>query len=101
MTETLRSPDECASMAELRQQIDALDRELVEKLALRSRFIDRAVALKQAEGLPANIPARVEEVVARVRDNAGVSGLDPDLVERLWRQLIDWSIERESRHLGR
>ncbi len=100
MTDMLRKPEDCGSMAELRQQIDALDGDLVAKLALRSRYIDRAVALKQAEGLPANIPARVEDVVARVRDNAHASGLDPDLVERLWRQLIDWSIERESQHLG-
>ena len=100
MTDPLRNPEDCGSMTELRQQIDALDRVLVAKLALRSRYIDRAVALKQAEGLPANIPARVEDVVARVRANADAEGLDPDLVERLWRDLIDWSIARESRHLG-
>jgi len=99
MTDPLRKPDECGSMAELRQQIDALDRDLVAKFALRSRYIDRAVVLKQAEGLPANIPARVEDVVARVRANAEAEGLDPDLIERLWRDLIDWSIARESRHL--
>ena len=68
-------------------------------LALRSRYIDRAVDLKRAEGLPANIPARVEQVVARVRDSADAQALDPDLVERLWRTLIDWSIERERRNL--
>ncbi|MHA3978931.1 chorismate mutase [Halovulum sp. GXIMD14794] len=100
MTETLRKPEDCGSMAELRQQIDALDRDLVARLALRSRYIDRAVALKQAEGLPANIPARVEEVVTRVRANAEAEGLDADLVERLWRDLIDWSIARESVRLG-
>lgn len=100
MTETLRKPEDCGSMAELRQQIDALDRDLVARLALRSRYIDRAVALKQAEGLPANIPARVEEVVTRVRANAEAEGLDADLVERLWRDLIDWSIARERLRLG-
>ena len=27
-------------------------------------------------------------------------GLDPDLIETLWRQLIDWSIRREEQVLG-
>ena len=27
-------------------------------------------------------------------------GLPPELVEKLWRRLIDWSIAREESHLG-
>ncbi len=96
----LAAPESCADMAALRAAIDALDVRLVALLARRAGYIDRAVALKQAAGLPANIPARVEEVVARVRARAGVEGLDPDLVETLWRELIAWSIAREERVLG-
>ena len=87
-------------MATLRAQIDALDADLVALLAERAGYIDRAVALKQAEGLPANIPARVEEVVAKVRARADAQGLDPDLAEALWRPLIGWSIAREEKVLG-
>jgi len=87
-------------MAELRAAIDTLDARLVALLALRAGYIDRAVALKQANGWPARIPARVEEVVARVRAAAEAEGLDADLCEGLWRQLIEWSIAREARVLG-
>ena len=44
--------------------------------------------------------ARVEEVVANVRREAAVHGLPPDLIEKLWRRLIDWSIAREEGVLG-
>ena len=87
-------------MAEVRAGIDALDARIVALLAERAGYIDRAAALKPAEGLPARIDARVEEVVANVRAAARAEGLDPDLVEALWRQLIDWSIAREERKMA-
>ena len=97
---TLRPLQDCRSMSELRVEIDALDAALVDLLAVRSGYIDRAVELKTAEGLPARIDARVEEVIARVRAAAAARGLDEALAEQLWRTLIEWSIARESRTLG-
>lgn len=92
----LTPPRDCATMQALRSEIDALDRQIVTLLARRAGYIDRAAELKPGEGLPARIPARVEEVVARVRAEAVGVGLDPELVETLWRRLIDWSIAREA-----
>jgi len=87
-------------MQELRPQIDKLDRQLIELLVTRASYIDRASELKPGEGLPARIPDRVEEVVQRVRKSSDELGMDPDLAEKLWRILIDWSIAREERVLG-
>lgn len=87
-------------MQDLRAQIDALDAEIVALMARRAAYIDRAIDLKPGEGLPARIGERVEEVVARVRTRALAEGLDPDLVEALWRRLIDWSVAREEVVLG-
>jgi len=83
-------------MQELRDQIDALDKDLVALLAHRAGYIDRAIELKEINGWPARIPDRVEDVVSKVRQEAEAKGLEPDLVEKLWRQLIDWSIAREA-----
>ena len=90
-------PADCASMEDLRAQIDLLDRKLVALLAQRAGYIDRAIALKQENGWPARIPARVEDVIAKVRAAAEDQALDPALVEALWRQLVEWSIAREAR----
>ena len=97
---TLTPPQDCRTMQELRNQIDKLDRQLIELLVTRATYIDRASELKPGEGLPARIPERVEDVVQKVRSNSVDLGLDPDLAERLWRILIDWSIAREERVLG-
>ena len=88
-------------MVELRAEIDALDARIVGLLTDRARLIDRAAELKVGERLPARIPDRVEQVVDRGRAEATRQSLDPALAEGLWRQIIEWSIAREERVLGK
>ncbi|WP_370738570.1 chorismate mutase [Pseudoruegeria aquimaris] len=95
----MRAAQDCNSMAELRESIDALDERIVALLAQRKGYIDRAIELKPAEGLPARIPARVDAVLENVRRAAAEHDLDPDLVAALWTQLIDWSIAREAQKI--
>ena len=96
----MHRPEDCNSMAELRAAIDQLDQDLIDMLARRARYIDRAAELKPAEAMPARIASRVEQVVENVRTAAEARGLEPDLAETLWRPLIDWSIWREEKVLG-
>lgn len=98
-----RPPSEaahCATMEDVRAGIDRVDAQLVALLAKRAGFIDRAAELKGPLNMPARIEWRVEQVVTRVRVEAEANGLDADLVEKLWRQLIEWSIAREEARLG-
>jgi len=97
---SLRPPKACASMIELRKEIDALDQDLISLLVTRAGYIDRAVELKQQEGLPARINDRVAEVIANVRGHAADQELDPDLAQTVWSALIEWSIQREDRVLS-
>jgi isochorismate pyruvate lyase len=87
------------NLPELREIIDRIDREIVALLAERVRCLDRVIAVKLRDNLPAAIPERVEEVVAHVRSEATAAGMPPDLAEVLWRRLIDWSIAYEDDHL--
>ena len=93
--DTLTAPENCTSMATLRDQIDTIDREIIALLVTRSRYIDRAVDLKKIEGLPARTTGRVAEVLDKVAANATAQGLDPALARKLWGELIEWSIQRE------
>ena len=98
---TGKAPNACKTMAELRQEIDAIDLALMDLLVLRSTYIDRAVDLKQIEKLPARTVDRVEQVVGNARRSADAHGFDADLAEKIWRELIEWSIDRENKELGR
>ena len=94
-----KKPENCATISELRVEIDRIDAALVALLAERTTFIDRAAEIKLVVGLPARIPARVEQVVANVR-LLSETGFDPDKAEALWRELIEWSIRREEAALA-
>ncbi|TMV10104.1 chorismate mutase [Ruegeria sediminis] len=97
---TLIAPKACQTMTDLREQIDAIDVELINLLATRSLYIDRAADLKKIEGLPARTTDRVAEVLDKVGSTASEKGLDPELACKLWVELIEWSIQREIRELG-
>ena len=97
----MKTPAECETMADIRAEIDRLDVELVALFAQRVGYIDRAAQIKAGVAMPARVVDRVEEVVANVRRHAESHGLPPDKLEKLWRKLIEWSIEREETHLGK
>jgi len=99
MTKTRKVADAEAELADLRRAIDGVDGALVSLLARRFDFVQKVVEAKLALGLPAAIPARVEEVIARVRAEATAQGFPADTAEKLWRQLIADMITFEEKAL--
>jgi isochorismate pyruvate lyase len=87
-------------MADVRKEIDALDDAIVELLAKRQRQIERAAAVKPQLGVPARVPERIDEVLARVLGAARREGLSSEVAKTLWTELIEWSIQYEKRLMG-
>jgi isochorismate pyruvate lyase len=87
-------------LRELRAAIDALDVEIVRLLAKRLAVVDRVIAVKRTHGVPARIPERVEEVVAKVRRAAAAAAVPSDLAETIWRAMMEWVIAHEKERLG-
>ena len=88
------APETCASMAEVREGVDALDRALVRLLAERQRYMDAAARIKPDRSV-VHDNARIEDVVAKVLAAAGPAGLSPAIAEPVWRTLIDRCIAHE------
>ena len=91
---SLKSPESCGSMAELRLAIDTLYARLVALLAVRQAYIERAAALKTGRDQVRD-PERIEDVVAKVIAEARNAGLSTDIAEPVWRSLIEASIRHE------
>ena len=88
------APADCATMAEVRQGVDALDRALVALLAERQRYMDAAARIK-ADRSAVHDAARIEDVVAKVKACARREGLSEAIAEPVWRTLIDRCIAYE------
>jgi len=86
--------EKCASMPELRAEIDQLDRTIVNMLKIRQGYMEQAAEIKQSrETVRDN--ERVEDVVKKVTDHAKDVGASPELVDELYRTMIEWSINYE------
>jgi isochorismate pyruvate lyase len=100
MAEDRVPPGACQDMTAVRHEIDRLDRELVDLIAARFGYVERAWQIKLASQTPqASVPWRNQQVVDKVRAHAEQRGLPPDLVEALWRQMIGWFIQYEEEKL--
>ncbi|PST27267.1 chorismate mutase [Mesorhizobium plurifarium] len=95
-----KTPAECTTMADIRVEIDRLDRALMTLFAERWSYIERAAEIKRPLNLKADIPARVAEVKENARRNAAELGIEPDFYEQLWAQLIAHAIAHERKLLG-
>lgn len=85
----------------LRQQIDAIDNELLAALGKRQALVEQVIAVKARDQLPARIPERVTEVVDRVTEAAQKHGTSPELAKAVWTAMIDWFIAFEEKALHR
>ena len=92
-----KSAADCQSLAEIRAQIDRLDQAMVELLAQRGSYVLAAARFKHSEA-EVTAPQRVEQVIARVRAMAQTQGASPDVVERVYRELIAAFTEAERDH---
>jgi isochorismate pyruvate lyase len=77
----------CASLSEVRANIDRIDREIVAALAERGKYVAEAGRFKQ-DPAAVSQPARVEAIVARVRKLAEADGLAPAVAETTYRAMI-------------
>ncbi len=93
-----KSPQACANMDEVRVEIDRLDDALVDLLAERWGYVDRAWQLKDKPE-EATVPWRIQQVIDRVRARGEEKNLPGALTEALWRQLIGWGIQYEEEKL--
>ena len=92
-------------MGQVRAEIDRIDEALVDLIAARFGYVDRAWQLKQAAGTEgAVVPWRIQQVIDRVKAQAASRGLPPEMVEMVgaqWRNMIGWFVQYEEEKLSK
>ncbi|HEU4583484.1 MAG TPA: chorismate mutase [Polyangiaceae bacterium] len=89
-----------AQLRELRDQIDGIDRNILELLAQRLRLVIRVGDYKRANNLPIYDAERERDLLARVA-NAAPSPLEPAMAQRIFQCVIQESRDLEKRHVER
>jgi len=90
----VKSPETCETMTDVREGVDAIDRELVRLLVTRQGYMHAAARIKPNRDAVYD-EARIEDVVAKVLVEAKTQGLSPEIAEPVWRKLIERCIAHE------
>ena len=91
---SIKSGEDCNTMAEVREGVDALDRELVSLLVKRQAYMSAAGRIKNDRDAVYDAE-RIEDVVSKVLAEARKQGLSEDIAEHVWRKLIERCIAFE------
>ncbi|HZH02317.1 MAG TPA: isochorismate lyase [Myxococcaceae bacterium] len=90
-------PELCTNLSDVRREIDSLDRQLISLLGLRFGYVRAAARFKSSPATVAD-PERVKAMLNERRQWAEQEGLSPDLIERLYRELVTYFTAEEQKH---
>ncbi len=90
-----KTPSECTDIAEVRQEIDRIDQCIIDLLSERFEYVKEVVKYKDPNKGSIEAPDRRREVLECRRKWAEEKGLDPDVIEHLYDQLIQYFIGEE------
>jgi isochorismate pyruvate lyase len=92
--EEMIAAESCKTMAEVRLEIDRLDRAIVALIAERSDYIAAAARIK-ADRASVRDDARIEDVLSKVTATAQSHGVPALIVQSAYRALVEASIAYE------
>ena len=90
----------CTTMQDVRREVNALDDVLVPLLVERVGYMTQAARIKQGAEQVRD-EARIEAIVDRVRERATSEGGDADVIEAIYRSLMEACIAYEHREFAR
>ena len=97
-----KRPWECADMNQVRAEIDRIDATLVDLIAERFSYVDRAWQLKMNTPEGAVVQWRIQQVIDKVKARAKERNLPPDIVDMVgaqWKNMIGWFVQYEEENM--
>ena len=91
---SVKRPEDCTDMSEVRAGVDATDKALVELLATRFGYMDAAARIKPTRDVVRD-EARKAAVIEAVRADAEARGLPDGTLAEIWEKLVEASIAYE------
>jgi chorismate mutase len=88
-------------LAAYREQIDSLDRRIVELFQERARVVGEVGNLKREAHLPVTVPSREQQVIEKAEELAKGGPLPAEAVGRIYQKLVEemrnWEASTSSR----
>ena len=90
----IKNPEQCQTIEDIRDQIDKIDQNIIKALGIRFKFVKEIVKFK-SDRKSVKAEERYNAVLAQRRIWAEENKLNPDAIEKMYRDLIDHFINEE------
>lgn len=90
----------CKTLADVRREIDRLDRRIVRLLSERAGYVGEAARIKDSASQIVD-RARIEAIIEKMRNLSTTHGGDADTIERIYRAMIDAYIAFERKQFSK
>jgi isochorismate pyruvate lyase len=94
----MKKPQDCKNIAEIRESIDDIDKQIIELIGKRYQYVKEIVKFKKNQ-VDVEAKPRYEEVLKIRREWAQNEGLSADVVESMYKTMIQYFIEEQMRLL--
>ncbi|MBN2521675.1 MAG: chorismate mutase [Bacteroidales bacterium] len=91
----MKPADRCTNIEEVRHAIDAIDEEVIQLLGRRLQYVKEIIKFKEPTEESVVAQKRFDSVIESRRELAYKNGLDQDLIERIYRELLNFFIAEE------
>jgi len=79
---------------DIRHEIDSIDAEIIDLLSKRSYLVTEAGKTKKAKN-EVRDKDRVEQVIGKIKLKARKAGMDPNIAESIYRNIINCFVQKE------
>ncbi len=87
-------PHACSNMDDIRGEIDCMDRDIITLLGKRFEYV-RAASKFKTSATSVRAPERFKVMLEQRRTWASLQGLHPDVIEKMYRDLVAYFINEE------
>ncbi len=91
----MKTPSECNNIEDIREAIDMIDRQLIGLLSNRFGYVKEIVKYKKHDKESIIAKDRYDKVLKKRRELAEIHGLNPDVIEDIYKRLIQYFIDEE------
>lgn len=90
----MKKPEDCIDIKEIREAIDSIDKQIVELIACRAKYVKEAAKFKKDKKAVKALD-RVQKVIDSKKKLALKHGVSPILIERVYKDMIGFFINEE------
>ena len=97
-TSPMKKSKNCSSIDEIRNEIDRIDKNIIELLGERYEYIKEIIKFK-SNAIEVKAQKRYDEVFIQRRKWAEECGLSPDVIEDVYKTLVHYFIDEQMKLL--